>query len=274
MSVEIRATDGFTLQATLYDARSDRCLVMASAMGVKRRYYDAFARHLAERGISVVTFDYRGIGDSRPPSLRGFEGSLRDWGVYDLTAAIDWVTRELRPKQLFHAGHSCGGQLVGLASNADRLDRLVFVSAQSGYWRHWPPVRRLGLAALWYTMPSVARAAGYFPTRVLGLGSEDLPRNVATQWATWGRHPDYIFSANDPAPFARLPTPILAWSFADDHYAPHPAVEALLARYESAPITRRHLTDRKMGHFGFFRRGNEALWDETLTWLRGPDTPP
>jgi predicted alpha/beta hydrolase len=265
--MEIRAADGYTLHATLHDANSNRTIVIASAMGVKRRYYDAFAQFLAANGITALTFDYRGIGDSRPRSLRGFQGSLRDWGTLDLTAAIDWISRELRPKQLFHAGHSCGGQIVGLASNASRIDRMLFVCAQSGYWRHWPRLRGLGLGALWYAMPSIARVAGYFPSRVLGLGSEDLPREVATQWATWGRHPDYIFSANDPAPFARLTAPILAWSFEDDHYAPRRAVEALLARYESAAITRKHVMQRKVGHFGFFRKGNEDLWRESLDWL-------
>jgi predicted alpha/beta hydrolase len=268
-SIELPAADGFALRGTLYDAQSDSALIMASATGVKRRYYDAFARFVAERGTSVVTFDYRGIGDSRPASLRGFAGTMRDWGRLDLTGAIDWISQELHPKSLVLAGHSAGGQIVGMAPNADRIDRLVFVCAQSGYWRHWPGFGRWRLGFLWYTMPLISRLAGYFPSRLVGLGSEDLPRGVASQWAHWGRHPEYLFSDTDPRPYAKLTAPILAWSFADDTYAPRPAVDALLEHYSGATITRRHLEGPGVGHFGFFRQAKgEVLWNETIGWLR------
>ena len=268
LRVEIKALDGFPLHATLYDANSDRAMVVASAMGVKRRYYDAFAQHLAKSGTSVVTFDYRGIGDSRPRSLRGFEGSMLDWGRYDIPGVIEWIVREVRPKSLAYTGHSCGGQLAGAAPNISAVDRFVFVCAQSGYWRHWPGIRAYGLGALWLAMPLVSRLIGYFPSRLFGLGSEDLPRNVASQWATWGRDPEYIFAGIDPAPYARIPAPILAYSFRDDHYAPRRAVDALLAKYSAAPVTRVHREERGFGHFDFFRKSKGApLWDDVTRWL-------
>jgi predicted alpha/beta hydrolase len=64
-----------------------------------------------------------------------------------------------------------------------------------------------------------------------------------------------------------------AYSFADDRYAPRPAVEALLRRYSAARIDRRHLGDtelrgRRVGHFGFFRAGLVPdLWQEADDWL-------
>ncbi len=265
---QIHAADGFTLHGTLHDAQSDHVLLVASAMGVKRRYYDAFAQFLAQNGITTVTFDYRGIGDSRPASLRKFGGSMVDWGRLDIPAAIEWISRELRPKTLSYAGHSAGGQLAGLAPNVGRVSRFVFVSAQSGYWRHWPGVRSFGLGALWIAMPLISRVVGYFPSKPLGLGSEELPREVASQWARFGRHPEYLFGYVDPAPYARVTAPILAWSFSGDDYAPRPAVEALLRHYSAAPVTRRHVENDAVGHFDFFRRGKvEELWSETLEWL-------
>jgi predicted alpha/beta hydrolase len=276
----IRTADGCSLHATLFDANSDRVMLVAAAMGVKRRYYDAYAQHLASRGVSVVTFDYRGIGDSRPQSLRGFEGSMLDWGRYDIPAAIDWIVRELRPKSLAYTGHSCGGQLAGAAPNVDAVDRFLFVCAQSGYWRHWPRPRAYGLGALWLAMPLISRLVGYFPSKLFGLGSEDLPRHVASQWGTWGRHPEYLFADVDPAPYARVTAPILAYSFRDDHYAPKRAVEALLAKYSGAPIEHRHVETRGFGHFDFFRRGKgEQFWEKPLATPNsqlktGRDTPP
>ncbi|HYC58906.1 MAG TPA: alpha/beta fold hydrolase [Thermoanaerobaculia bacterium] len=265
--VNVRASDGYVLRANHYDAGGDSVLLIGSALGVKRRYYDAFARFIADRGRSVVTFDYRGIGDSRPTSLRKFDGTMSEWGRLDINAAIDWIANELQPRTLTYVGHSCGGQLLGLAPNADRIDRIVFSSAQSGYWGHWPGARKYAIGALWVTMPVIATIAGYFPSRILGLGSEDLPRRVATDWARWGRHRDYLFGFHDPAPFAKITAPILAWSFVDDSYAPKTAVDALLRFYGRAEVTRRHADEPGIGHFGFFRRGRERLWEETVTWL-------
>ncbi|HEX2059244.1 MAG TPA: alpha/beta fold hydrolase, partial [Thermoanaerobaculia bacterium] len=173
-TIEICASDGYRLAATLYDADAGEAMLVAPAMGVRRRFYDAFARYLAERGRNVVTIDYRGIGDSRPANLRRFNGTMSDWGRLDIAAAIEWIVRELRPSSLAYAGHSAGGQLVGLASNADRIERMLLVCAQSGHWRHWPGLRAYGLAALWLAMPVISHVVGFFPSKPLGLGSEDL----------------------------------------------------------------------------------------------------
>jgi predicted alpha/beta hydrolase len=264
--MDIRTADGVSLGSTLYDANSDRALVIASAMGVKRRYYDAFAQHVAAQGISVVTFDYRGIGDSRPPSLRGSDATMEEWGRLDIAAAIDWITGELRPRSLFYVGHSAGGQLAGLAANADAVDRFVLVSSQSGYWRHWPGVRAYGLGALWLLMPVLSRVFGYFPSKLVGLGSEDLPRGVAAQWARWGRHPDYLFRDVDPGLYARITAPVLSYSLRDDTYAPRRAVDALAAHFPN--VTRVHLEERGLGHFDFFRKAKGAhLWNDVVRWL-------
>ena len=94
MSIEdirIPAMDGFQLAATLYrpdrQSKVERFALITSAMGVKRRYYDPYARFLCEQGIAGLAFDFRGIGDSRPSDLRHFEASMLDW-------------RHLRPRDL------------------------------------------------------------------------------------------------------------------------------------------------------------------------------
>src|SRR5579883_2471388 len=69
-AVEIRATDGQRLAASVFQPTRPRAgapaVVVNSATGVRRDYYAPFARFLAERGYTVVTYDYRGIGGSRP----------------------------------------------------------------------------------------------------------------------------------------------------------------------------------------------------------------
>ena len=152
--LRIPARDGFRLAATLYEPAPENernaVVLINSATGARRGYYDAYARHLAGEGLAVMTYDYRGIGGSRPKSLRGFCARLHEWGEQDLTGMIEWIGGHLRPRHLLAVGHSVGGQLVGLAPNNDRIDALLGVAAQNGYWGHWPSPARYRLALNWH----------------------------------------------------------------------------------------------------------------------------
>ena len=268
----IPARDGFPLAGTLVLPAGgiERLVLVAPATGVKRRLYRPFAEHLAGRGLGVVTWDWRGTGDSRPPSLRGFHATMRQWGELDLAGVIDWAAVRHPEARLLAFGHSFGGQSVGLAPNASRLQALVTVASQIGWYGHWRPPRRWLYAALWHVgMPLATRLAGYFPARPFGLG-EDLPAGVALEWARWCRRPEYL---GDFAGHRAFDHPLLAYSFADDPYAPHAAADALHDRYGSVEQRRHRLAPAdlgvpRIGHFGFFRRGLvPALWDDVAGWL-------
>jgi predicted alpha/beta hydrolase len=282
VDLRIPATDGVALAATAYEppsaTASNDLVIIASATAVKRGYYDRYARFLVDHGFRVLAFDFRGIGGSRPPRLKGFKASMREWGEKDLAGVIAWASERHRAARLFVVGHSAGGYLVGLAANNDRLTALVAVASQSGYWKLWDAPRKYLMASLWYvTMPVLTGACSYFPARRLGLG-EDLPSGVALEWARWGRHPQFIvdrYGQPIREHFRKFRAPILAYSFDDDPYAPRRAVDALLTFYESAPRQRRHLTPRDLGvsaigHFGFFKETfRPSLWLEAVEWLRG-----
>src|SRR3712207_3666282 len=273
IDLTIPATDAFSLTATQFgdDARSaERLVLVAPATGVKRRLYQAFAEFLAGEGFGVVTWDWRGTGDSRPASLRGFDATMRHWGERDLGGVIDWAAGRYPNARLGVIGHSFGGQAVGLAKNRGRVRRLVTVAAQSGYLGHWPRPQRYLYAALWYVaMPLATRVAGYFPARLFRLG-EDLPRGVALQWARWCRTPAYLGEWSGHRAFT---APILSIGFMDDPFAPPEAVQALLARHGSKKrqtwlIAPDELGAKHIGHFGFFRPdATPTLWrDVAVGW--------
>lgn len=258
--VEIKAADGATLRGTLYESAEDRAIVLGPAMGVPRRYYDAFGQYAASRGFTTLLFDYRGMGESRRSEAR-----LEEWGRLDIAAAIDFV-RALGARKLFFIGQSVGGQVAKLAPNIGTVDKIVLIAAQSGYWRHWSGVRRYGIRFMWLVMPRISRILGYFPSRAFGLGPEDLPPGVASQWAEWGMNPRYVFGSG--LPMHEYAGPVLALSFAGDNYAPPRAVEALLREYAPARVEHRYIEDPRIGHFGFFRKGlGDSLWDHVLGWL-------
>ena len=268
----IDATDGVPLGATRFSGAPDapHVVLVAPATGVKRRLYRAFAERLAAGGMDVLTWDWRGTGDSRPRTLRGFDASMTTWATRDLAGAIRWARGGAPRARLVVVGHSFGGQAIGLAPNATELAALVTIAAQSGWYGHWPSAARWRYAALWHVaMPALTRVLGYFPARRFGLG-EDLPAGVALEWARWCRSPSYL---GDWSGHGRLRQPLLAIGFDDDPYAPPRAVDALYAAYGSDERTLRHVAPRdvgadRLGHFGFFQPGRApALWDEVATWI-------
>src|ERR1700753_2609140 len=65
------AEDGYQLGATLFLPLGPKrhAVLINSATAVPRKIYRKFAGYLARRGFAVLTYDYRGIGDSRQKSL-------------------------------------------------------------------------------------------------------------------------------------------------------------------------------------------------------------
>ncbi len=274
METELRigCADGRLLAATLHHGGAGRgpVVVVAGATGVRRRLYRGYAQHLAARGIASLTFDYRGVGGSRSAPLRRDPARLAEWGTLDLTAVLEWARSELGAQRLGVVAHSVGGQILPLVAAPERIDAILFVAAQEGYFGHWPmPLRLVFLLLSSVVMPGLVRLTGFLPARLLRLG-ENLPPGVGRDWARWARTRDYL--QHEPF-FDRLASPALAYSFADDPLAPRRAVDRLLASQPRLALCRRHVAPRdlgleRIGHFGFFRRElSESLWQESADWL-------
>lgn len=139
-------------------------------MGVPKYYYTKFARFLAGRGFTVITYDYRGIGGSRPKSLRSFQPRYQDWGALDARAVVRWATDSLKPHQMYSICHSGGAQILGLVPEIETHTGLVTIASPSGAWRHWPHPRRHQVRLLAAVLPLVALTVGYVPLRFLRIG--------------------------------------------------------------------------------------------------------
>ncbi|MEM8962427.1 MAG: alpha/beta fold hydrolase [Acidobacteriota bacterium] len=283
--ITIPAVDGYPLAVTSFppavvgtgDAKPPIALING-ATGVKRGYYRAFARHLAGSGMHTLTWDYRGIGDSRPDGpLSAMTATMADWGRLDLTGMLQWIYATYPDHTVVTVGHSVGGQLLGLTDEVARVRAACCVGAQCGYYRLWPWPRRWLLGLFWHLfLPAAVKVAGRYPSRLLGMG-EDLPPQVARQWAAWCRNRHFMVD------FAGVPLAqtfdlfggsLLALSFSDDTYAPEKSVATLVEFFTSATHRRhRHLRPadveaRKIGHFGFFReRFRNTLWRKARRWL-------
>lgn len=236
--------------------------VIAPAMGVPRGFYRRFAEYLAGRGVAVTTFDYR----DRPGTR------MADWGRLDLEAVL--AAMDSAPPA-FLIGHSCGGQLVGLAPSCRRLAGLIFVAAQSAYWGHWRGRGRLGMWSLGHVLIPLLARGRHFPARRLGMFPIDPPAGVIADWGRWMRRPRYLFDPReglDTTACRDLARPALVYGFDDDGYAPPAAIDALLTEYPKLTATRRQTgpaeTGAAVGHMGFFRESvRDTLWRPTADWL-------
>ncbi|MDJ0907865.1 MAG: alpha/beta fold hydrolase [Woeseiaceae bacterium] len=273
-NVTIAARDGFKLSATLYrgEPSNGNAVIISSATAVPRRFYRHFAAALAERGYSVITYDYRGIGDSRPATLRGFDARTSDWALLDMAGVVDWVREHLQPKRLYKIGHSVGGQVAGLLDNSADVDGMVTLSAQSGYWLLQGGEQKL-VAGLHVhvTLPILSHLFGYMPWSKFS-SAEDLPKGAALQWSRWCRDPKYLLG-DTSLPLERYESftaPVLAYSIDDDKWGTARSVDAMMSIYPN--LERRHIDPddhalESLGHFGYFRPHADRLWEDAMHWL-------
>lgn len=270
----LQADDGYPLAATRYPAQGKVMgnLLMASATGVPQRFYRRFAEHASQRGFSVLTLDYRGIGDSKPATLKGFDMAYLDWALLDLKAAVDYLGQDEQP--LYWMGHSFGGHALGLLPNQTRISAACCFGTGAG-WAGWMPrLEALKVRLMWNgVLPLLVRAKGYLAWSMLGMG-EDLPRGVYRDWRHWCSFPRYFF--DDPQmvdtvrSFADVRMPCLFANAEDDLWALPRSRDAFIAGYCNAPLERRDLpvsAGQAIGHMGYFRPALAPLWDEALDWL-------
>jgi predicted alpha/beta hydrolase len=280
------AADGYLLGATLFLPRGAKrhAVLINSATAVPRKIYKGFAGYLARRGYAVLTYDYRGTGDSRqkslvgynqPKSLVGFNASMSDWAALDVTAAVAWMRERYKALPLNYIGHSFGGQALGLLANNTEVSRALLIAAQAGYWKLMAvPERYRVYALLNFVGTPLTRVLGYAPGWA-GVG-EDLPKGVFEQWTRWVMSPRYLF--DDPTlkalpNFAAYKGALRALCLSDDPWATRPAVELLCSgltstKPEILTITPADAGATGIGHLGFFRpEHRDTLWRGAAEWM-------
>lgn len=282
------AADGFPLHGTYWPGPAQPCgaVLINAATGVAARYYGRFAEFLAAAGFRVLSYDYRGIGASRPARLRGLRATKLDWGALDCEGALAALAERSPGLPLDAVCHSIGGFALGLAPRAVQVRRALFVGCQYAYWRDYAPHVRWPYLLRWHAfMPALSGLLGYFPGKRLGW-LEDLPQGVALEWA-FRLHPRFhrfyrrlphaspvIDGAELERRMAAVGADILAVADVEDPYATPAACRRLLAHFTGArrrfvqlDLARESLP--AMGHFAFFHaRYRDSLWPRAVAWLQ------
>ncbi len=274
--VTFLADDGFPLAGTLFCSTDKQgpLVLISGATAVARGYYTKFAMACVNSGArAALIYDYRGVAGSRVPTGWVRRINMKDWGVLDMPAAMDFLDGVAPDAPMIGVGHSIGGTNLGLCGQSGRYSKFAMVAAALGTLSLTDEEYSLYMRMNIFGLP-VASLLGKAPGW-LGIG-ETLPRSVFNDWARWCRQPNYLF--DDPAVsekdrFNKVRTNVLSVSMEDDPWATGRAVNALQVRFPYAEFRRWQIssaaggTDR-IGHFGFFRSKFSAiLWPGVMGWM-------
>jgi predicted alpha/beta hydrolase len=269
-SVKIKTGFGYEISSQVYKGNADGAvLIIAGAMGTKQYYYSKFAEFIAAKGITVITFDYFGIGQSLNIPITKIDATLKDWGANDLEAILNYAIATYPGVEVCVLGHSAGGQLIGLSPSILSINKIILVSAQSGYWKLWNGILKYQMWANWHILfPLLVGIFRYMPSKKIS-GMENLPAGVARQWQKWCVSPGYLFDdlKEDELHFQKITCRVHAYSSTDDMYAPIAAVDWLTKKFRNALIESTHINPselgrNKIGHFGFFRpESKNDIWE-------------
>ncbi|WP_454047224.1 alpha/beta hydrolase family protein [Chryseobacterium sp. Marseille-Q8038] len=269
--------DHVTLTAHVFKPEKDngKLLLINSATGVKQQVYFSFASYFSEQGFTVITYDYRGIGLSKPKDMRGFQGSMRLWGSKDYKAVTQYIKSAFKQHQKYCLGHSVGALILGMNEDSKIFEEFVFVGTQNAFVGNLKGMTKVeAYLGFGIAQPLTTSLLGYFPAHWFGLG-ESLPKNCAYDWRTLilnkkstNRLLEKIdnFSEN-------LTQKVFVIRAEDDVWLTEKGVLSLLNdTYPNLKPTYRLVnvseSDKKeIGHVNFFRSYNNKLWDIILNEL-------
>jgi predicted alpha/beta hydrolase len=286
--VEVRTDDGWALRADVDEPASEPVgvAVLAHAMMARRTEFDrpegaGLRQRLVARGWRVVSFDFRGHGDSGPRASEGGRYGYDDLVTRDLPAIHAFArARDRKKRRVVLVGHSLGGH-VGLAAQGTgrvAFDRIVAVATNlwMPQFERSAPRRALRLLLLG-AVDATARRVGRFPARTLRIGSDeesqayfqDLGRFARTgRWTSADGTVDYLAS------LARVTVPVLQLVSDGDRVACRPEGGALFLERCGGPqelvrVSRSDDGGPAPGHMGIVTSGRiGSAWDRIEAWMR------
>ncbi|MDC6363627.1 MULTISPECIES: alpha/beta fold hydrolase [Flavobacteriaceae] len=264
--------DHFQIIATLWETSGipKGYVQINPGTGIPQHFYRHFAKYLAQRGYIVITFDYRGIGLSKPKTLKRFVATIIHWGI-DIDAVLDWGIKNYPSLKKTVVGHSMGGQLIGILKNAHKIDNALLIASGTGYWKDMPksPMKYF-MPLLWHVyMPLSTLIYGYANAKLIGRG-ENLPKGVALQWRRWCLSANYweidFGKTINQDTFNDLSGNIKSYVFSDDKITSKKSAEKLLKYFTKAEKSVALLNPvdfglERTGHLGFFSRNSQPLWE-------------
>ena len=271
-NLTITCADSYSLTARFYPAKQSTHqlpILVCPATGITQGFYHHFIEWLAQQGSDVLVFDFRGIGESLHGPLRQSNASIQDWGQLDIPAAIETLLNKTGKQQVILLGHSAGGQLLGIVSNYKKVAQVIAISGSTGHVKGLKGrTKRMAPVMFKMIFPVSSLIKGYGATKFLGMG-ENLPKNVAKQWAEFCSKPGYVMNAIGKTIFEdyhnEIQCPITVYWSSDDEIATEANVKDLLRLYPKASTEMIELKPKDtghkaIGHMLMFKKSHQNLW--------------
>lgn len=274
----LKTEDGMHLAAHVFipENTNHKVLLINSATGVKQQIYFSFAHFFAEQGFTVITYDYAGIGLSKPLKMKNFKASMRTWGTKDFKTLTDYIQENFPTYRKYCLGHSVGALILGMNRDAKIFDEFVFVGTQNAFVGNlrWQ-TKAEALLGFGVAQPLFTELLGYFPANWFGLG-ESLPKNCAYDWRTLilnRKSTNGLLEKIDDYSKG-LYQKVLVIRAEDDVWLTEKGVRSLLEdTYRNLNPTYRLVKvseseKGEIGHINFFRSYNKKLWEIILKELK------
>ena len=274
----LETSDKFPIAVTSFgDTNStNKIIVISSAIGVPQKFYSKFATYLANKGYLVFTYDYRGIGQSKPKSLKSFNAEFIDWADKDFMAISQYI-EEMYPKhQKYLIGHSMGGIMLGLSRAFRVYDKFVTIGSQFGYIKNFHEKDKLKIRTFFQVMiPLLTPIYDYFPSPKVNMG-DPLPKGIAYNWKSiiLGQESILGYANKTQNFYEEITQPMLIISLDDDYMAPPKTVDLfdskvmVNAKKKRLNIKPKDVGLKNIGHMDFFREKNKnELWPIPLDFI-------
>jgi predicted alpha/beta hydrolase len=259
----------------LPEKSNKKLLLINSATGVKQQIYFSFAQYFSEQGFTVITYDYRGIGLSKPKRMKGFKASMRIWGSEDYKAVTDYIKVNFNDYKKYCLGHSVGALILGMNEDSGMFEEFIFVGTQNAFVGNLKLKTKIeAYLGFGIVQPITTGLLGYFPAHWFGLG-ESLPKNCAYDWRTLILNRKstngLLEKINDYS--KKLTQKVFVIRAQDDVWLTEKGVKSLLKdTYPNLKPTYRLIKTSEsekgeIGHINFFRSYNNNLWNIILNEL-------
>lgn len=274
----LQTPDNFPIKIHVFEPENSngKLLLINSATGVKQQIYFSFAKHITEKGFTVITYDYRGIGESKPEKMKNFKASMRIWGTSDFKTVTDFIKTHYNGYQKFCLGHSVGALILGMNEDSTIFQKFIFIATQDAYIGNLSfKVAITAFLGFGIALPVTTKLFGYFPAHHFGLG-ESLPKGVAFDWQTLILHKKStrrLFEKTGKDFSKNLTQKTFVIHAEDDSWVTKKGMENLMTKsYPNLNPEYREIKifeseKREIGHINFFRSFNKNLWKIVLNEL-------
>jgi predicted alpha/beta hydrolase len=276
-SIDLLTEDNYTLSAHLFEPQNSnqKFLLINSATGVKQQIYFSFAQFFSEQGFTVLTYDYRGIGLSKPKKMKDFDASMRIWGTNDYKALTHYIKTNYQDYHKFCLGHSLGALILGMNEDSIMFEEFIFVGTQNAFVGNLKFRTKIeAYLGFGIAQPLSTKILGYFPGNWFGLG-ESLPAGSAFDWRTLILNKKSTNKLLEKVEdfSKKLNQKVFVIRAEDDAWLTEKGVRSLLEdTYPNMKPTYRLIKTsesekNEIGHINFFRSYNKKLWHIILKEL-------